>query len=420
MKVGILAIGDELTSGTTQDTNSSFISRELNAQGWSLSTAMIVGDDEGAIAKGLDWLMAISDAVIVTGGLGPTVDDITTASIAKAFGLDLYTDEAVLNQMKERFEKFRIKWTSNNTKQAMFPEGAEVIPNPVGTACGFSMKKDGTVVAVIPGVPSEAKRMLSEGVIPIFQRECKETRRYVTRRTIKLFGLTESKIDQTVSGIELDIPGVSIGFYPHFPEIHIAIISRNLTESAAEENLKIAEKQIEEKLRKYIFGYDNNTLEGIVASFLKKKSLTLSVAESCTGGLITDRLTDISGSSIFLDRGVVVYSNASKTELLGVSEQIINKFGAVSEETAVLMAEGVKKLGKTDLGLAVTGIAGPTGGTDEKPVGTVFIALTDGENTVCRKFSFRWERKRIKKISSQWALEMLRRFLSEDNFFQTG
>jgi nicotinamide-nucleotide amidase len=415
MKVGILAIGDELTSGATQDTNSSFISRELNAQGWSVSTIMIAGDDESAIGRGLDFLMAISDAVIVTGGLGPTVDDITTASIAKAFGLDLYTDEALLNQMKERFEKFRIKWTPNNTKQAMFPEGAEVIPNPVGTACGFFMKKDGTVVAVIPGVPSEVKRMLPEGVIPIFQRECKETRQYVTRRIIKLFGLTEAKIDQTVSGIELDIPGVSIGFYPYFPEIHIAITSRNLTESVAKQNLKIAEKQIKEKLRKYIFGYDNDTLEGIVASFLKKKGLTLSVAESCTGGLITDRLTDISGSSTFLDRGVVVYSNTSKTELLGVPDEIINKYGAVSEETAILMAEGVKKLGKTDLGLAITGIAGPTGGTDQKPVGTVFIALIDGGNTICRNFSFRWERRRIKKISSQWALEMLRRFLIEDN-----
>lgn len=415
MKVGILAIGDELTSGITQDTNSSFISRELNAQGWSVSTIMIVGDDEEVIAKGLDRLMEVSDAVIVTGGLGPTTDDITTASIAKAFGLDLFTDDAVLHQMKERFEKYRIKWTPNNIKQAMFPEGAEIIPNPVGTACGFSLKKDDRIVTVIPGVPSEAKRMLAEKIIPLFRSEFKEARQYLTRRTVKLFGLTEAKIDQAVSEIGFDIPGISIGFYPHFPEIHIAITSRSLTESAAEENLNLTEKLIEGKLGKYSFGYDNDTLEGVVASLLKKGELTLSVAESCTGGLITDRLTDISGSSAFLDRGVVVYSNASKTELLGVPDEIINKFGAVSEETVVLMAEGVKKLGKTDLGLAVTGIAGPTGGTDEKPVGTVFIALTDGENTVCRNFTFRWERRRIKQISSQWALEMLRRFLIGNN-----
>jgi len=411
MKIGILAIGTELTGGTTQDTNSSFISHELNARGWSVSTIIIVADDESAIRKGLDYLMAISDAVIVTGGLGPTADDITTASIAKTFGLNLCTDEAVLNQMKERFEKYRIKWIPNNIKQAMFPDGAVTIPNPIGTARGFFLRKNGKIVTVIPGVPSEAKKMLFEGVIPVLKRESREARQYIAKRTIKLFGLMEAKIDQILSDVDLKIPGVSIGFYPHFPENHIVITSKNLVESMAEENLQMAEKRIEEKLGKYIFGYDNDTLEGLVASLLKNRALTLSVAESCTGGLVTDRLTNIPGSSTFLDRGVVVYSNNSKTELLGVPVQTLNKFGAVSEETAILMAEGVRKLGKTDLGLAITGIAGPAGGTTEKPVGTVFIALTDGESTICRNFLFGWERKRVKKISSQWALEMLRKFL---------
>ncbi|MEA1936173.1 MAG: competence/damage-inducible protein A [Thermodesulfobacteriota bacterium] len=412
MKVGILAIGSELTSGSTQDTNSSFISRELNAQGWSVSSIMIVGDDEYAIGKGLDRLMATSDAVIVTGGLGPTADDITTASIAKTFGLNLYTDETVLNQIKERFERYRIKWIPDNIKQAMFPDGAVTIPNPIGTACGYFLKKNDKIVAVIPGVPSEAERMLFEGVIPVLKRDSREARQYIVKKTIKLFGLTEAKIDQILSDVDLEIPGVSMGFYPHFPENHIVITSKNLIESMAEENLKTAEKRIEGKLRQYIFGYDNDTLEGVVASLLKSRALTLSVAESCTGGLITDRLTNIPGSSTFLDRGVVVYSNDSKTELLGVPVQILNKFGAVSEETAILMAEGIRKLGKTDIGLATTGIAGPTGGTTEKPVGTVFIALTDGGNTICRNFLFGWERKRVKKISSQWALEILRRFLT--------
>jgi nicotinamide-nucleotide amidase len=411
MRIGILAIGNELTSGATQDTNSSFISRELNAEGWSVSTIMVSGDDEDIIGKGLDYLMALSDAVIVTGGLGPTSDDITTASIAKAFDLNLYTDDAVLNQMKERFKKYRTKWIPNNIKQAMFPEGAEIMPNPAGTACGFSLKKNGKIVAVIPGVPSEAKKMLSAGVIPLLKRNSRTAKQYTASRTIKLIGVTEAGIDQMLSDVDLKITGVSIGFYPHFPENHIVITSKNLAESATEENLKMAERRIQGKLQKYIFGHDNETLEGIVASLLTNRALTLSVAESCTGGLITDRLTNIPGSSTFFDRGVVVYSNDSKTDLLGVPAEILSNFGAVSKEVAVLMAEGVRNLGRTDLGLATTGIAGPTGGTTQKPVGTVFIALTDGENTICRNFLFGGKRKRVKKISSQWALEMLRRFL---------
>ena len=412
MKIGILAIGNELVSGATQDTNSSFMSRALTAQGWDISTIIVVGDDERSIGNGLDCLMAISDAAIVTGGLGPTADDITTASIAKAFDLNLYTDEAVLKKIKERFEKHSIKWTPNNIKQAVFPEGAEPIPNPTGTAWGFSLKKNGHILAVIPGVPSEVKRMLSEGVIPLIKRESGEAKQYLKSRTIKMFGPIEAKIDQMIRGVDMKIPGISLGFYPHFPENHVMATSKSLTEFVAKENLEVAEKRIEEKLGKYIFGYDNDTLESVVSSLLKKRDMTLSVAESCTGGLITDRLTDIPGSSTFLDRGVVVYSNASKTEILGVPDQVISKFGAVSEETAVLMAEGVRKLGRTDLGLSTTGIAGPTGGTVQKPVGTVFIAMTDGKNTMCRRFLFKWKRRRIKKISSQWALEMLRRFLT--------
>jgi len=306
MKIGILAIGNELVSGATQDTNSSFISRELTAQGWDISTIMVVGDDERSIGNGLDCLMAISDAIIVTGGLGPTSDDITTASIAKTFDLNLYTNEAVLKKIREKFEKHSIKWTPNNIKQAMFPEGAEPIPNPIGTAWGFSLKKNGRILAVIPGVPSEVRRMLSDGVIPLIKREFGEAKQYLKSRTIKIFGPIEAKIDQMIRGVDMKVPGISLGFYPHFPENHVIITSKNLTESVAKENLEVAGKRIEEKLGRYIFGYDNDTIEGVVSSLLKKRDMTLSVAESCTGGLITDRLTDIPGSSTFLDRGVVV------------------------------------------------------------------------------------------------------------------
>lgn len=412
MKVGILTIGNELTSGKTQDTNSSFIARELNIRGWQVVAMMSVGDDENAIRGGLNYIIGISDTVIVTGGLGPTADDITTAAIARTFSLKLYTDGDVLRHIQGLFEKHRLKWTSNNAKQAVFPEGAETICNPIGTAWGFSLKRNGIIVAVIPGVPAEVRRMLPEGVIPLFRREFTEEAQYVESRTIKLFGLAEAGVDQALADVDLGSLGVSIGFYPNFPENHVVLIARHTTEAGAKEKLKKAEGYVKERLRDYIFAYDHDTLESLVASLLTERKLTLAVAESCTGGLITDRLTDIPGSSAFLERGVVTYSNASKTGLLGVPEQIIHEFGAVSEQTAVLMAEGVRKIGKTDLGLAVTGIAGPTGGTEEKPVGTVFIALTDGKKTICHRSFYRWDRRRIKMVSSQSALMMLKRYLT--------
>jgi len=412
MKVGILTIGNELTSGKTQDTNSSFIARELNVQGWQVSAMMSVGDDENTIRDGLTWIMGISDAVIVTGGLGPTADDITTAAIARAFGLPLYTDEDVLRYIQGLFEKHRLKWTPNNAKQAVFPEGAETISNPIGTAWGFSLKRDGRIIAVIAGVPAEVKRMLPEGVIPIFRREFTEKAQYIESKTIKLFGIAEAGVDQALADVDLTSLGVSIGFYPNFPENHVVLIARHATEVEAKEKLKKAEEHVKGRLQDYIFAYDHDTLEGVVASILAGKKLTLAVAESCTGGLITDRLTDVPGSSAFLERGMVTYSNVSKTELLGVPEQVLDEFGAVSEQTAVLMAEGVRRLGKTDLGLAVTGIAGPTGGTEEKPVGTVFIALADGKKTICHRSFYRWDRRRIKMISSQSALMMLKRYLT--------
>ena len=413
MDIGILVIGDELTSGMTVDTNSSFIASELNAQGWRVSAVMAVGDDENAIKGGLEYLFGISGALVVTGGLGPTVDDITTEAVAGAFGLDLYTDEAVLERLKERFDRIGLPWTENNAKQAMFPEGAAIIDNPVGTACGFLIERDDRPVAVMPGVPGEAKKMLSDGVIPLF-REKIEWREHVTKKTIKVFGLTESRIDQALSYEDMEIPGVSVGFYPRFPEIRLVVTSRGEDGGLAEENLRVACERIERQLSRYIFGYGDDTMEGVAAGLLTGRKLTLSVAESCTGGLITDRLTDVPGSSVFLERGVVTYSNTSKVELLGVPASIIESHGAVSEDVAILMAEGVKKLAGTDIGLATTGIAGPTGGTEEKPVGTVFVALSTGRGTTCRRFQFRWDRRRIKEMTSQIALNMLRKFLIEE------
>jgi len=411
LKIGILTIGNELTSGMIQDTNSSYIARQVQIQGWTISSMLSVGDSEEMIREALGFLLARSNAAIVTGGLGPTADDITTQAIANTFRVPLYTDEEVLGEIRSRFERFRIEWTPNNAKQAMFPEGARTIFNPTGTAWGFAFDWEGRLIAVIPGVPAEVRRMFPEGVMPLLKK-LSGSAEHVLTREIRLFGISESKIDQTVAKIDLALPGIGIGFYPRFPENQIVISSRNSSYEEAERNLQAAAERICGALAKYVYAYDGDTIEKTIAALLTAKGLSLAVAESLTGGLVTDRLTDVPGSSLFLDRGIVAYSNRCKTDVLGVPEEVLRTRGAVSEETAVLMAEGVRKLAGTDFGLSTTGIAGPSGGSADKPVGTVFIALAGGGKTVCRRFAFRWDRRRIKEITTHWSLEMLRRRLT--------
>ncbi len=411
MKIGILTIGNELTSGRTQDTNSSMMARVFSTQGWQVRLMMSVGDDELLIKQALGYALAQSDAVVVTGGLGPTADDITTAAIARSFGLGIRRDEAVLRHIRGIFEKYHLNWTENNAKQADFPEGAEVIPNPVGTAAGFALKQKGKVIAVIPGVPREVQKILPEGVLPILRREFPEVGRHVAVRTIKTFGLSEAAVDQALADLDLAHTGVGIGFYPNFPENHIVLTACEADEALAAAKAEETGKAVIKKLKKHVFALDGDTLEGLVAKSLTERGWTLAVAESCTGGLVTDRLTDIPGSSAFLERSVITYSNASKAELLGIPADMLETYGAVSEQTARSMAEGVRRLARTDLGLAITGIAGPAGGSEQKPVGTVYIALADKTETLCRRYVFRWDRRRNKIISSHAALLLLKRHL---------
>ena len=411
MKIGILTIGNELMNGRIADTNSSFIAREMNLQGWQVETMMSVGDDFETIKTRLHYLLTFTDAVICTGGLGPTADDITTAAVAKAFDLPLYTDEKVLACLKELFIRFNLRWTDNNAKQAVFPQGAEVIPNPVGTAAGFVLPVQKKLVFVIPGVPSETYRMLPEGVIPVLRRYFPQPVRHSIKQTIKSFGLGEGTVDQRLADVNFDALGVSVGFYPVFPENHLVLIARSDSLEQAEKNMQKAVDEVTARLSDSIFGYSEKTLEEIIAEALTEKRLTIAVAESCTGGLIANRLTDVPGSSVYFERGLVTYSNEAKIQLLGVPPEIIEQHGAVSEETARLMAEGVRRIAKTALGLSSTGIAGPTGGSKEKPVGTVYVALTDGAQTICRHYAYRWDRKRNKLVSSEAALFLLKNYL---------
>lgn len=411
MKIGILTIGNELMNGRIADTNASFIAREANQQGWSVEAIMSVGDDFAAIKNRLDYLLSLTDAVICSGGLGPTSDDITTEAIAKAFGLPLYTDKNVLNYIKSIFTQFNLRWVENNAKQAIFPKGAEVIPNARGTAPGFCLPVNGKLIFVIPGVPAEAKLMITNGVFPALRKHFPEEEQFIIKQTIRTFGLSEAAVDDRVKDIDFNSLGVGIGFYPVFPENHIVLIAQSKNQEEARRHLQKVQDEVSAHVQDYIFSYGEETLEEVIAGLLNAKKLTIAVAESCTGGMIASRLTDVSGSSVYLERGLVTYSNAAKTSMLGVPAEIIEKHGAVSEETARRMAEGVRKLAGTDLGLASTGIAGPTGGSKEKPVGTVYLAVADAQKTICRHYSYRWDRKRNKEVFTEAALFLLKNFL---------
>jgi len=408
MKIGIVTVGDELTSGATVDTNGPFITVELYREGWTVCARMAVGDDETAIVDALAYLTDRSRIVIVTGGLGPTADDRTREAIARAVKKNLVIDESIRDRLKERFRSYGLKWTENNEKQAYFPRGATIVKNPAGTAQGFYLPHGSSGIIALPGVPREVREMMPLSVMPLLRSLAGDGKRETAVRTVKLFGRTEAQIDEIVRAVTLPSARVSIGSYPQFPEIHLRITVRDESGEISDGLLNDVTSMIRNRLGDYVYGYDDDTIEEIIAAALRAREMTIAVAESCTGGMIGDRLTDVPGSSAYFERGYVTYTNVSKVELLGVPEEVIAAAGAVSEETARAMAEGVRAAARTDIGCATTGIAGPSGGTKEKPVGTVYIAVADGVHTTCRKFSFGGGRRRIKELSTRWALEMIR------------
>ncbi|MBN1830455.1 MAG: competence/damage-inducible protein A [Deltaproteobacteria bacterium] len=412
MKIAIMTIGDELTSGFVQDANGSFIARRIREAGWRVTEIIAVGDEETTIVATLHRLARENEAVIVTGGLGPTADDKTTAAVARAAGKNLCMDDAVLALLKERFERLRLRWTDNNAKQALFPEGSEILPNPAGSAAGFAVGISKAVIVVVPGVPREAERMIVDGALPLLRRAFGDEREVVISRTIKLFGRTESQIDAVLAGMTEELSGVMVGSYPQFPEIYLRITAWGTDSLAVTGVVDGAVAAVREKLGKYIFGYDDDTIAAVIGRLLVERGGRIAVAESCTGGLITDRLTDVPGSSSYLERGLVVYSNEAKMQLLGVSPETIEVHGAVSAETAREMAAGVRRVAGVDYGCATTGIAGPSGDTEGKPVGTVFVAVAGPEGSAVRRFAFGGERRRIKELTARWTLESVRRFLT--------
>ncbi len=406
----IVTVGDELLRGEIVDSNKSFLSERLLQLDLESTRHLTVADDPEAIAEVLRDAARRARVVLVSGGLGPTRDDITTEVAAKTFGRALLRDEAALAEIRGFFERLGREMSPNNAKQADFPEGADILPNPMGTAPGFMLDVEGSLLFFMPGVPRELYRMTDEEVLPRIRARL-GGRGVVRAALLRTFGMGESTLDRHVDDLVRDDPDAQLGFRTQFPDNLLRVVVRAPDEAAAETKLAALVAQVRERLGELVIGDGAQELEQIVGAMLLERGVTLATAESCSGGLLASRLTDVPGSSAYLLAGLVTYSNASKIRDLGVPAALIEAHGAVSEEVARAMADGVRRLTGAAMGVATTGVAGPGGGSEDKPVGTVCIGLSDAAGTLAFRYQLMAERWRNKQMSSHLALDWIRRRL---------
>lgn len=409
MRAEIIATGTELLSGGIVETNSLRISEMLMQSGIETAFKTVVGDDEKDMEDALRIAIKRTDAVIITGGLGPTEDDITRKVIARVFKRRLVLNEDALAAIKEKFTRRGRGYQTVSDRQALIPAGARLLLNPVGIAPGFFFEENGMFIAALPGVPKELEAIAAEGLSQAISERF-GGRMFIRRRTLRTCGVSEPKVNEAVGAL-LKKSNPVIGLTAKETGVDVIITARESSPERAQSLIDRAESSIREKLGDAIYGIEGQNMEEIVGALLKQRRLTLSVAESCTGGMIAGRITNVSGSSEYFERGVVVYSNGSKTGLLGVPNEMMEQSGAVSREVAEAMARGVRQSAKTDLGLAVTGIAGPGGGSVEKPVGLVFIALASSSGVKVDEHSFFGDREQVRIRASQASLDMVRRHL---------
>ncbi len=417
----VLSTGDELTTGRTVDTNANFIADKLTDAGVDVVSVITVGDYPERITWAWQEGMRRADLVISTGGLGPTADDLTTETVGGLTGRRLVLNEEVAERIRQMFAAMSRAMPENNLKQALFPEGAEVIPNPLGTAPGFRLSIDTEWglrhLLVMPGVPREMKPMMQDQVLP-WVAQARGKQEIFAAHTFQTFGISESALDELVSGAVHPGEG-RVAFRAAFPQISVRLTVEGLR-GAAEERLRELAARVRERIGEYLYGEGDTTMEEVVGTLLRQAGKTLAVAESCTGGLIGHRLTNVPGSSAYLLADVVAYANAVKEGVLRVSAHTLEQHGAVSEETAREMAAGARAATGANIGLSTTGVAGPDGGTAEKPVGTVCLALTDGERTFSRRYQLWGTREWVKLLTSQIALDWIRRFLLGNDPSQSG
>jgi nicotinamide-nucleotide amidase len=414
MKSEILSIGDELLIGQVINTNAAVISKQLNAAGIEVSRVTTLGDSEGSILAGMRSAWKEHDIVIATGGLGPTHDDISKHVVARFFKKKLELNKKVLADVEARFRSFGIKnMPKSNISQAMVPDGFEVLTNKKGTAPGLWYHDKGKTFVILPGVPHEMAWLMEQAVIPRLKRTYPKRGSLIIHRTLLTIGIGESALAERIGDIQKFLTGgTTLAFLPKTSGVRLRISVRNASAKKAKSLVDNFEKYIRAKCGDVIFGTEDGTLEEGVYALLKKHSATLSTAESCTGGMLSMKITNIPGATEIFTGGVISYDNAVKVDELQVPKKTIKDFGAVSGEVAKAMAEGAQKKFGTTYSLAVTGIAGPTGGTPEKPIGTVWVALAEeGKETSTKLFHFAGDRNIIRERSADSALEMLRRRL---------
>jgi nicotinamide-nucleotide amidase len=409
VKAEIVTIGDELLRGEIVDTNKSFLSDRLLGLDIETHYHTSVRDDAAEMTDAFRRAATRSDIALVSGGLGPTRDDLTAEVLAEAFDLELVLDEETLEGIRSFFRMAGRKMTENNASQAYFPKGAEILPNPIGTAPGFSIALGGTRFFCMPGVPREMARMMEEQVLP----RISASRRgggAVRARLLRTFGMGESTLDSELKDIATS-GDVTLGFRTSFPDNYLRPLARAATAEDAERALDRVCDAIRERLGPLVYGEGDQSLDAVVGRLLTERGMTIAVAESCTGGLIAQRITDNAGASAYFVGGVVAYADSAKISLLGVSKAVLEEHGAVSDPVVRAMAEGVRERFGADIGIATTGISGPDGGTEAKPVGLVHVALAREDGTHAESFVFPLDRARHRQLTAQVALDWIRRAL---------
>jgi len=409
MKAVIISIGDELLIGQVVNTNASFIAQQLNRVGIQIHRVVAVGDDLTEILNTFQVEYASHDVIIITGGLGPTHDDITRTAVCKFFNTELVHDAEARANVERIMKTLNRPWTASAEDQTLIPRGAKVIPNKLGTAPGEFFERDGKYFFVMPGVPYEMEAMVKDFIVPFFEK--KQSGTFIVHRTLRTTGIPESALAERLGNLDEILQGASLAFLPSVSGVRLRITATDSDRTACEKKILEVESRIRSKAEKFIYGINDEELEQVVGRLLTDKNLTLSVAESCTGGMIAHILTNVPGSSEYFDRGVVTYSNKSKTQILNVPAELIEQHGAVSSEVAKEMARGIRTISETSIGLSTTGIAGPSGGSPEKPVGLVWIGYADAQETIALKFQFGNDRIRIKERASFAAIELIRRKL---------
>ena len=407
MTVSVLSIGTEITRGELVNSTAAWLGDSLTTLGYEVGTHLSIPDEVETIAATLRELGQRAEIVVATGGLGPTSDDKTAASVARALGVELETDEAQLAELRRKYQSRGRELTELSAKQASLPAGATVLPNVVGTAPGFAVTIGKARCFFMPGVPREMTVMFQDRVLPVISEAAPGDHHQVRMRT---FGLPESRVGELLAGIEEEHPDITIGYRASFPEVEVKVLARADGPAAAVARAREVAETVRECLGEAVFGDGEDTFAGAVGEALRSRKWSIAVAESCTGGLVGQMLTSVPGSSDYLRLDAVVYANSAKTRVLGVEPDILRGYGAVSGETAMAMAAGARRLADADVSVSITGIAGPGGGSEDKPVGTVWFGLSLRDGTlISLRHQLPGDRERIRLRAAYLALESVRR-----------